>query len=280
MKKLLEKITLITFLIIVCNSASAVFTDIPNDLVLLHCDEAVTNWWGPPNTNSYWLVTPDDNSSGREANLAILNMTNGGGFFIDNNTIPALMPDSPYGGNFFRFDKTNSSIFIWPGWLGDNSVFLDFSFRWLGLPPADGDNFASVFGSLPWRCYFRNAGDNTNGFLQFLMEPGDVFFPSVNPKLLTSNVWYDVHFSWFNTNMTLIVGNSAEGYVTNNEVMTQDLDASASQVVIGYGLWLPRHFVGDLDEIRYGYVIPEPFLFTIYYLSFIIYYLRKFNSRN
>ncbi len=47
MKKLIKKITLITFLIIVCSSASAVFTDIPNDLVLLHCDEAVTNWWGP-----------------------------------------------------------------------------------------------------------------------------------------------------------------------------------------------------------------------------------------
>ena len=274
MKKLIQKITLIIFLIIACSSASAVFTDIPNDLVLLHCDEAVTNWWGAPNTNSYWLVTPDDNSSGRDANLAILNMTNAGGFYIDNNTIPALLPGSPYGGNFFRFDKTNSSIFIWPGWVGDSSVFLDFSFRWLGLPPTN-DNYAAVFGSLPWRCYFRSAGDDEFGFLQFLMEPGDVFFPSSSPKLLTSNVWYDVHFSWFETNMILIIGNSTEGYYTNTAVMTEDLSTSASQVVIGYGLWLPRHFVGDLDEIRYGWEIPEPCLFIIGYLSFIIYYRRK-----
>ena len=280
MKYLLEKITLLTFIIIVCNSASAVFTDIPNDLVLLHCDEVVTNWFGETQTNGYWLVTPDDNSSGRDANLAILNMTNfadagGSAFHMDNATIPALMPGSPYGGNFFRFDKTNSSIFIWPGWLGDNSVFLDFSFRWLGLPPADGDNYASVFGSLPWRCYFRNAGDNTNGFLQFLMEPGDVFFPSYNPILLTSNVWYDVHFSWFNTNMTLIVGNSTEGYFTNNEVMTENLDTSSSQVVIGYGLWLPRHFVGDLDEIRFGWEIPEPISFGLISLFILALWYKK-----
>ncbi len=261
MKKLLKKFTLISILVIVCSSASAVSTDIPNNLVLLHCDEAVTNWFGEAHTNGYWVVSPDDNSSGRDANLAILNMTNGGGFYMDDNTIPTLLPGSPYGGSYLHFDPTNSSIFIWEGWFGDASVFLDFSFRWLGLPDALGDNYASVFGSLPWRCYFRNVGDNTNGFLQFLMEPGDVFFPSVNPKLLTSNVWYDVHFRWYETNMTLIIGNSAEGYYTNNEAMTQDLDGSSSQVVVGYGLWLPRHLNGDLDEIRFGWVVPEPFTF-------------------
>ena len=277
MRSFIEKCFLIVALFVVCKSASAVYTDIPNDLALLHCDDAVTNWWDDGHTN-YWLITPDDNSSGRDANLAILNMTNGGGFFIDNNTIPALLPGSPYGGSFLRFDSTNSSVLLWPGWVGDDSVFLDFKFRWLGLPDKDGDNYAAVFGSLPWRCYFRNAGDDEYGFLQFLMEPGDVFFPSSNPILLASNVWYDVHFSWLEKNMILIVGNETVGYSTNTATMADDLDTSSSQVVIGYGLWLPRHFVGDLDEIRFGWEIPEPFSICLIGLAGFFFLINKFKQ--
>ncbi len=271
MKKSFEKLILIGTLIIACSSAMAVYIDNPSNVALLHCD--TTN-------QEFWLITPDDNSSGRPACEPILNMSNAPGFLKDYNTVPALMPGSPYGGDYLEFNGSNSSIYVNNGWVGDTSISLDFSFRWLGLPLTN-DNFASVFACLPWRCYFRSAGDRQYGFLQFLLEPGDVFFPSSGPIYLTSNVWYDVHFRWFEHDMILIVGNATDGYATNTATMSQDLDGSATQLLIGYPLWVPtRMFKGDLDEIRYGYVIPEPFLFTIYSLSFIIYYLRKFNSRN
>ncbi len=282
MKKFLEKIVLITIVVTACNSARAVFTDIPNDIALLHCDSVFTNWWGAPNTNSYWLVTPDDNSSGRESLiLPILNNTNGNAFAMESATIPALMPGSPYGGSYLHFDGSNDSIFVNSGWLGDASIFTDFSFRWLGLPPDPADNFASVFACIGWRCYLKNANDGQHGFLQFLLEDGDVFFPSSSPTYLLSNIWYDVHFQWYEHNMTLIIGNSSNGYTTNTAYMSQDLNGMATQLLIGYPLWVPtRIFNGDLDEIRYGYVVPEPFLFLIYYLPFIIYYRMKFNSKN
>ena len=276
MKKLFGKFILICTLIIACSSAMAVYIDTPNNIALLHCDSAFTNWWGAPNTNSYWLVTPDDTSSGRESLiLPILNNTNAPAFAMDSATIPTFMPDSPYGGDYLSFNGSNSSIYVNNGWLGDASIFADFSFRWLGLPGLD-DNFASVFACIGWRCYLKNAGNDQHGFLQFLLEDGDVFFPTTSPTYLTSNVWYDVHLTWYEHNMTLIIGNSSNGYTTNTAYMSEDLNGTATQLLIGYPLWVPtRVFKGDLDEIRYGYIIPEPFLFTISYFSFLIYYLRK-----
>jgi len=261
---------LIITLVITCSSAMAVYIDTPNNVALLHCDIAVTNWWGAPNTNSYWLTTPDDNSSGRPACEPILNKTNVGEFAMDSATTPTFVPGSPYGGDYLSFNGSNSSIYVNNGWLGDTSISLDFSFRWLDLPDVS-DNYAGVLGCVPWRCYFKNAGDGQHGFLQFLMQPGNVFFPNAAPIYLASNVWYDVHFTWFEQEMTLIVGNPTDGYATNFATTTEDLAGDATQLTIGYGLWVPsRLFHGDLDEIRYGYVIPEPTLFWILSFGFLM----------
>ena len=275
MKNLLIKLSLLLLFAVICSSASAVFTDIPNDIALLHCDSTSTNWWGAPNTNSYWLLTPDDISSGRESLISpILNNTNANAFAMDSATIPTFMPGSPYGGDYLSFDGSNGSIYVSGGWFGDASIFTDFSFRWLGLPGLD-DNFASVFACIGWRCYLKNAGDDQHGFLQFLLEDGDIFFPSSNPTYLASNVWYDVHFQWYEHNMTLIIGNSSNGYTTNTAYMSQDLNATATQLLIGYPLWVPtRVFKGDLDEIRYGYVVPEPGILWIVGLVVTRYFVR------
>jgi len=46
--------------------------------------------------------------------------------------------------------------------------------------------------------------------------------------------------------------------------MAEDLDQSASRVTVGHGYWVPeRVFNGDLDELRWGYIIPEPATFGL-----------------
>jgi len=282
MKKTIINFTLISFLIFACGSANAVFSDIPNNIALLHCDTVVTSYWGAPNTNSYWLVTPDDNSSGRDACTPILNLTNTFSSFevMDPSTVPNFLPGSPYGGKYMHFNGLTDSVYVAGGWLGDNSIGLDLSFRWLGLPPLDGDNFAGIVWAYPWKCYFRN-NDNTNGYIQMLLWTGaPTWFPATQGelKLLTSNVWYNLHFELYTNAMTLIIGNATEGYKTNRTTLVGDIDTTATQVIIGSDNFGPfRLFNGDMDEIRWGYEIPEPFLFIISYLSFIIYYLRKVN---
>jgi hypothetical protein len=95
-------------------------------------------------------------------------------------------------------------------------------------------------------------------------------------KLLTSNVWYHLHFELYTNAMTLIIGNAAEGYKTNRTTLVGDIDTTATQVIIGSDNFGPsRLFSGDMDEIRWGYELPEPCLFIIGYLSFLIYYRRK-----
>ena len=69
MKNLLIKLSLIVALIVVCNTASAVYTDNAQLQMLMHCDATNQGWW---------LVTPDDTSSGRAiTNEPILDMAIG-----------------------------------------------------------------------------------------------------------------------------------------------------------------------------------------------------------
>jgi len=249
-----------------------------------NCDTVVTSYWtAPQDTNSYWLVTPDDNSSGREASSPVLNLTNTFSSFteMDPSTIPTLIPGSPYGGNYMHFNGLTDSVYVAGGWVGDNSIGLDVHFRWLGLPPLDGDNFAGIVWAYPWKCYFRN-NNNTSGYVQMLLWTGaPTWFPSTQGelKLLTSNVWYNLHFELYTNVMTLIIGNDSEGYKTNHAILPGDIDTTATQVIIGSDNFGPsRLFSGDMDEIRWGYELPEPYLFVIYYLLFMICYRGKIRS--
>jgi hypothetical protein len=73
--------------------------------------------------------------------------------------------------------------------------------------------------------------------------------------------------------MKVVIGNEDEGYITDTSSITGLLAPTPSfpkyQVIIGSDYFGPtRLYQGDMDEVRWGVVIPEP-----YYLSFIIYYL-------
>ena len=276
MKKLIVNLTIILFLFIVCTAANAVYTDSQSNLGLLHCDNSYTSWW--PDTG-YWLAIPDDTSSVRSACFPVLNMAVQ--TYDADESIPVFKTNSPYGGNYLSFDGATSTIKVIENpWLGDPTINLDLSFRWLGLPPAAGDNFAGLVWAYPWKCYFLNAGDNSNGVVRMLLidensPTGDIWAES--SRLLTSNVWYDLHFRLFENFATvLIVGNPTDGYTTNTGAMSGYLIAESSYpIIIGNDFFGPtRFFHGDIDEIRWGWTIPEPA--TLGFLSLLgLAFLRK-----
>ena len=246
MKNLIIKLSLITALVITCNTASAVFTDNTSLYVLMHCD--ATN-------QGYWLTTPDDNSTGRTANEPILDKSNAANFQFDRTTEPTLMPNSPKGGSYLHFDGINDSVYIAPGWGGGNNVVCDFSLRWTALPQPS-DPYTALIQTVPWRCYLT-----TNRTISFFIN-NSTWLESSKP--LFSNTWYDVHFRLVNNRAILIVGEA-----TNT--VNIELSDSSSQIMIGYDIYgLNRFFKGDLDEVRVGY-IPEPtFLYCFWIFAFLI----------
>jgi len=239
MKNLIIKLSLVIALVVACNTASAVFTDNLQLQLLMHCD--ATN-------QAYWLITPDDNSSGRAVNEPILDMAIGS-FAFDRTTEPVMMPGSPAGGSYLSFDGVNDTVYCSPGWTGGTDVNCDFSLRWLGLPPVSNP-YSALVQTVPWRCFLQPNGDQ--GYISFLM--GATFLTST--VMLDSNVWYDVSFSIINDQAKLTVNGTT---VT----ATIPIVDSVAQIMIGYDLYgLDRFFYGDLDEIRVGN-IPEPITFGL-----------------
>ena len=225
---------------------------------LLHCNTSITNLW--PDGTNYWLVTPDDNSSGRQAVGPILNLSNNWDIGMDNSTIPTFMTNSPYGGDYLHFDGS-STIRATNAWPGGDNLDLDLNFRFTGLPPVSGDNYAGIFWTYPVKAYLRNSGDDTHGQLLML-----VYDAAGNPKFFYStktinpNVWYRLSFSASNNNLIVVVGNDSEGYITDTRSETGLLaPGDFNNVIIGSDYFVPtRLFEGDLDEIKWGIIIPEP----------------------
>ena len=168
MKKILLYLILITVLTGISNNAVAVYVDDLDTTLLLHCD--TTN-------QVYWLITPDDNSSGRDASTPILDRANDGSGF-DITASPELMTGSPKGGNFFRFDGTNDSIYCTGGWQYDDvdNLRCDFSIRWLGLPPTNNFPLSALVQAAQWRCFLTSNEDRNQGYILFLTSSG--FFSS------------------------------------------------------------------------------------------------------
>jgi len=234
------------------------YTDNVYNRGLLHCDNVITNLW--PNGAGDCFITPDDNSSGRPAVAPILNTSNNWDIGIDNSTLPTFKTNSPYSGDYLAFSGSET-IRITNAWPGGDTLTLDLSFRFNGLPPASGDNYAGMFWSYPVKAYLRNSGDDTYGQVMMLVYDAagsPHFFYST--KTINPNVWYHLNFSASNNNMQVVVGNESEGFVTDTSSATGLLAPGGfTDVIIGSDFFGPtRLFQGDLDEIRWGVVIPEP----------------------
>ena len=253
MKNLLIKVTLIVTLILLCNSASAVFVDNPNTIGLLHCD--TTNGAG-----GGFIITPDDNSSGRAAIYPILNTSNNWDVGVDNSTLPTLTAGSPYGGSYLAFDGSDT-IRATNAYLGSDAMQLNLSFKINGLPSASGDNYAGMFWTYPVKAYMINSGDDDHGRVLMLVydAAGNPHF-FYSSKTINSNVWYDLTFIASNGYAQVIVGNDGEGREIDVTSITGLLAPAFTDVIIGSDFFGPtRLFQGGLDEIRYGLPIPEPF---------------------
>ena len=160
---------------------------------LWHCDNSYST--------ASWLISNDDNSSGRTAVDPILNYNH----IYTHVTAPMLMPNSPYGGNYFRFDGVDDSLVALNAWQNDsNTVSGNISMRWLDLPPTN-DNFHGILVSRPWRLYLINDGLG-NGKLWFMVENtnGNDYTKLESAVTLNSNVWYDINFEVNNNTVMLI----------------------------------------------------------------------------
>ena len=252
MKNLFLNLTFASFFIAASNNAMATYVDNLDTVLLMHCD--ATN-------QVYWLITPDDNSSGRSADAPILNKTNAPLFEFDYSTVPALTTGSFNGSSFLRFDGTNDSIYCSPGWPGGINASCDFSMRWFALPSTN-DPYAALIQAVAWRSFLIPVEDK--GYISFVTSGGWVS----SSKLLDSNIWYDIHFSIIGDQAKLIVDG------TTNEANVYINDQS-SQITIGYDIYgAGRFFNGDLDEIRVD-TIPEPCLQIIICLLFIVHRIKK-----
>ena len=238
---------------------------------LLHCNETITNLW--PDGAADCFLNPDDNSSGRLAASPIMNASNDWGIARDDSTMPTLNTNSPYGGDYLAFDG-NNSILVTNSWPGGDNLDLNLCFRFKDLPPHSGDNYAGLLWTLPVKAYLMADDDGVHGKVLMLVYDAasqpHFFYSS---KTINSNVWYYLGFSASNNILKVIVGNEDEGYETSISSATGLLTPSVSvpfyNVIIGSDYFGPtRLFHGDMDEVRWGVVIPEPF-----YLSFIIYSL-------
>ena len=234
------------------------FVDNPINKGLWHCD----NSYSPDS-----LISDDDNSSGRAAINPVLNDNH----IYTHVTAPMLMPNSPKGGNYFRFDGVDDNMIAESAWSNNSNTFSgNISLRWLDLPLTN-NNFHGILISQPWKLYLQNAGSG-NGKLLFRIENAAAtgYTEIESAVTLSSNVWYDINLEVFNNAITLIVnGNSA------STTLIGGMFDSNSYVIAGCDNSFSHYFKGDLDEIKFGAVVPEPCLFIIYHLSFIIYYLRK-----
>ena len=244
MKNLIIKLSLIAALVVVCNTASAVYTDSTANFLLWHCD--ATNWDGAAET------TPDDNSSGRTAHPLQINITNEA----------VMMPGSPYGGSYLYLDGTVKCT-AYGAYEGDkDNVNIDLSFRPHAFPNAG--EYDVLISTPSTRIYLW--GDVVQAI---------AYDDAANPHFITSSktlsleTWYSVSLSTSNINnqFELIVGNDTDGYTTN---LTPSADSlffvdGMTYVLFGWDEWVVgREANADFDEIRaYTKIIPEPFTFGL-----------------
>jgi len=238
MKNLIIKLTLIATLVVVCNSASAAYTDTSSNFLLWHCDST--------NSDGTTATTPDDNSSGRTAHPLQINH---GGEAV-------MMPGSPYGGSYLYMDGSDQCT-AWGTYEGDkDNVSLNFSFRPHAFPAAG--EYDQLLWTIGPRIYLYG---NVVQSLTYDAAAGAHFITS--SKTLSLDTWYSVSYSSDNGSgeEMLIVGNDTDGYTTNTSTALPNLYwvDGYTFVLLGWDInaGAERFANADFDEIR-AYTIPEP----------------------
>ncbi len=230
---------------------------------LWHCDNSY-------NPAGVWLASDDDNSSGRTATNPILNYDH----IYTHVTAPKLMPNSPDGGNYFRFDGVDDGLFAPGAWHDySNNVSANVSVRWLDLPLAT-DNFKGILYSTPWKLFLQNDGAEKGILLVRVLNSAGTGFTELQSSVsLDSNVWYNVNFEVFNNILRLSVNDN-----TATTPLIGGMQNTNSAVFAGTDGTSSHYFEGDLDEIRFGAVIPEPgILWIVGLLELWIIGRKKFN---
>ena len=254
------------------------YTDTQLTRALIHCDSVVTTLWSDGTADC--LITPDDNSSIRPAVYPILNSTNvfyATPIVVDATTVPTFKTNSPYSGKYLSFDG-NDSIIVTNSWTGGDSMFMDFAFRLQGLPNQSPDNWMALLTTYPVKAYIRNNGDDVYGKVTVIVYDADVaaHYVTVN-KLLNSNVWYHLSLSISNNNVKVTVGSENSGYATQTTSIPSFLEPAITDVIIGNSYFVPsRSLKGDLDEIRWGIIVPEPTFLCLSIFSLLMFYRKIF----
>ncbi|MCK5852124.1 hypothetical protein KAH27_03755, partial [bacterium] len=236
MKNLLIKLSLITALVVACNTALAAFTDSPNTLALWHCDS--TNWDGGVE------LTPDDNSSGRTAHNMQINVTNEA----------VMTPGSPYGGSYLTFGGADRALGLDVLSTHTNILQVDLAFRATELPAADSYDVIIYPHALEVLLY-------DGGHIRVLAfdAAGNPYYLQ-SSKAINIDTWYTVSAVASNGYVQVTVGNDTEGYETDGMAMGVGLYEGFHDIPIGYHPFAPATdtswtFHGDIDEISIK--IPE-----------------------
>jgi len=219
------------------------FVDIAINKGLWHCDNSYI-------PGGYWLASDDDHSSGRTFTWPLLNY----GHLKTHITAPMLIPDSPKGGNCFRFDGVDDNIIAVSAWTDESNTFSgNVSMRWLDLPSLS-DNYDGILASQPWRLYLQNDGSGKGKLLFRVINTAGTGYTDLESSVsLNSNEWYDILLEVNNNNLVLAVNNdfASTPLIGGMQNISSDVYADCYNTSIHY-------FKGDLDEIRFGALIPEP----------------------
>ncbi|RLD11233.1 MAG: hypothetical protein DRI44_04050 [Chlamydiae bacterium] len=232
----MKNLFLFLILIFICNNVNAAFSDEISNYGLYHCD--VTN------VTPWHTETPDDNSSSRAFNPALMEY---------QSEQPVLTPRSG-GGSCLYFDGNNAGLYIpdysgYIGWPGDQDTFVaDISVKWEELPAASGDNRVGLIVAGTWNIFLRNNGSGKGIIEVVVKNTADLSTYLSSDVTLNADTWYDVHAQLSNGVVSLTINGT-----TKTTAMSGMLKQGSIQVEIGQGIYLPRYFKGYLDEIRYGF---------------------------
>ena len=201
----------------------------------------------PPSSSGGWLVTLDDNSSGRSAVNGILN-------YAGSASQPTYWGGESIPGHsgFLQF-LGDDDILAPSAWGGEDTVRVDLLVDFHALPSV-GER-VGIVQSIPWRLFAKNTDGQVRFELHVLNAAEDGYTVAASQVTLGIYIWYDVRFEI--ANGTALI--SVEG-IENAVSLAGGMSSSTSDVVVGRNMDGGEFFHGLLDEIRVAIgpvVLPE-----------------------